>query len=194
MARGDGHTPARAARAETEGSMTLMAVDFPKFFATAVELYDLWPSFFHWAAGLIIPIIGGLVFAGWWMRGFKADANEARLNGRAEANEAALNGKIGILEQRLAFAAEQQTAAERVAEGFRNELDELKEKMAHDARPEDIRQTVTNLEVQLGKLLAANNATTTTLTSPGLPAHLTQFTDSRWLEKPKATSETERKK
>jgi hypothetical protein len=173
--------------------MALMAVDFPKFFATAAELYGLWPSFFNWAAGLIIPIVFGLVTASWWMRGLRADANEAR----AEANEAALKGQMGILEQRLALATEQQKASGREAEGFKKELAELKEKVVHDAPSEEIRLTVTNLEVQLGKLLTANNATTATLTSPGLwrpPAHLTQFTDNGWLGKPRATTETERKK
>jgi hypothetical protein len=168
--------------------MTLMAVDFPKFFATAAELYDLWPSFFNWAGGLIIPFVIVLVTATWWMRGYKAATNGA-----------ALKGQIGILEQRLAFATEQQTAAKREADGFKKELDELKEKMAHNAPSEDIRQSITKLEVLLGKLLTANNATTATLTSPGFwqpqnPAHLTQSTDQGWLKSPKATTETERKK
>jgi hypothetical protein len=169
--------------------MTLMGIE--DFVATAAKLY-----------GLIVPIVGGLAYAGWWLRGFKADVNEerlrgtaetneARLRGTAEANEAALKGQMGILEQRLALATEQQAAAEREGQGFQKELAELKEKMADDTTlSEDIRRAVTNLDFQLGKLLAANNATTTTLTSPGLwqpPAHLTQFSGNEWLE-------TERKK
>jgi hypothetical protein len=180
--------------------MTLMAADFPKFFATAAELYDLWPSLFHWAAGVIGTIAVGLVTASWWMRGYIADrnearirgtaeANEARIRGTAEANEAALKGQIGILEQRLALATEQQTAAKGEAEGFKNKLDELLEKVAHNAPPEDVRRTVMNLEVQLGKALAANNATTTTLTAPlPLPARLRQFGDDWWLTNPASTT------
>jgi hypothetical protein len=49
-----------------------------------------------------------------------AEANEAALKGTAEVNEASLKGLIGILEQRLALATEQQAAAEREAEGCRD--------------------------------------------------------------------------
>ena len=90
------------------------------------------------------------------MRGYKADAEKA-----------ALNGQIAILKQRLALATEQQAAAEREAENFRKELDELKEKLAHNAAPNEIAIATTNLDVLLGRLLTANNATTATLTFSG---------------------------
>jgi hypothetical protein len=154
--------------------MILMAVDFPKFFKSAGELYDLWPSFFNWAGLSIISFIGALITATWWMRGFKAGADEARLSGTAGAKEEALRGQIGILEQRLALAAEQQSAAKREGEEFKNELDVLKEKLEQrfalvtkrqPAAAGEFRQIMTNLEVLFGRLLEANNATTITLTA-----------------------------
>jgi hypothetical protein len=143
----------------------LIAVDFPKFFETAEKLYDLWPSFFNWAGGCLLVIAGFLVTAGWWLRGYKADTNEAALTGEKNAKEAALTGEIKLLEQRHALATELQAAAEREAERFKSELNELKEKVAQDAPPEEIQAAVTNLEVQLGKFQAANNATTAALSS-----------------------------
>jgi outer membrane murein-binding lipoprotein Lpp len=140
-----------------------MAVDFPKFFTTAAELYDLWPSLFNWAGGIAGSTLVAIVTATWWMRGYKADAREAALAGE----NVGLNGQIEILKQRLALATEQQAAAEREAEGFRKQLDELKEKVAHNAPARDIQVVTTNLDVLLGRLLTANNATTATLTFAG---------------------------
>ena len=39
--------------------------DLAKFFKTAIELYNLWPSFFYSVAGLIISIVVGLVTVTW---------------------------------------------------------------------------------------------------------------------------------
>jgi hypothetical protein len=103
-----------------------MAVDLPKFVATAIELYELWPSLFNWAASLIIPIVIALVTASWWIGGYKADANEA-----------ALRGQIAILEQRLAFATERRSAAEREAERFRKLSDLRTQQLSSDKREPD---------------------------------------------------------
>src|SRR6516164_4221905 len=74
----------------------------PKFFATAAELYALWPSFFNWAAGLIFPILAALMIVTWQMRGYKADADQGELKARI----ASLEGEIKILTQRLDLATE----------------------------------------------------------------------------------------
>jgi hypothetical protein len=89
-----------------------MAVDLPKFITTAMELYELWPSLFNWAASLIIPIVIALVTASWWIGGY-----------RAEASEVALKGQIAVLEQRLALTTEQRDAAQREVEKIRKESD-----------------------------------------------------------------------
>jgi hypothetical protein len=52
------------------------------------------------------------------MRGYEADADQGEL----KAEIAGLKGKIEILEQRLALTADQQKAAEREAEDFRDHL------------------------------------------------------------------------
>jgi hypothetical protein len=93
------------------------------------------------------------------MRGLKADAREERLKGTAGANEAALIGQIRILDQCLALATEQQSAAERETAVEGNE------KCAVRGHPSALK----NLEVQVGKVLTANNATSTTLTHLGRP-------------------------
>jgi len=97
------------------------------------------------------------------------------------------------------LATEQQAASDREIRALKSELDEVKKTIANDpkiSRNEDIRGAVTNLEVLVARVITANNATTTTLTFPAgvpAPAHLTPFTDNRWLEQPKSTTHTERK-
>jgi len=79
-------------------------VDFPKFFSTAAELYGLWPTFFKVVGGSIVPIIGGLVTATWWMRGYKADAREAVLEGQNVALQGQLAAETATLKGELAAA------------------------------------------------------------------------------------------
>ena len=141
-----------------------MVVDFPKFFMTAAELYDLWPSFFNWLGGISCSLLAGIIAATWWMRGYKADADQSEL----KTEIAGLKGQLAIFEQRLALATEQQKAAEREAEDFRLELGELKKKVASNASPKELQVVTTNLDVLLGRLLTANNATSATLTFSGV--------------------------
>jgi outer membrane murein-binding lipoprotein Lpp len=121
--------------------------DFKNFFATAIQLYDLWPSFFNWLGGISFAVLSAIVIATWWMRGYKANADQGQL----KIEIAGLKGKIEILEQRLAFAAEQQNAAEREAEDFKKQLDQLEARGA----PKDL---VIILDEAFGRVLMANNA------------------------------------
>jgi hypothetical protein len=202
-------------------------VDFPKFFSKAAELYELWPSFFNWAAGVILPAIGGLVWAAWWIRGYKAEIREAvlggqivalqeqlaaetatlkgelaaekgqleakvavlmgqmeteravlkgqveteraALKGKLEAETAALKGEINVLTQRLELATEQQKAATDQAKIFEVQLAELKSKTSRGEQPSpsEIKNATIVLDIALQRLLAANDAVTSTLTIPG---------------------------
>jgi hypothetical protein len=106
-----------------------MAVDFPKFFSTASQLYDLWPSFFNWLGGIAGSVIVAIVIATWWMRGYKAAAEIGELKAKAaaetgelKAEAVGLKGQIEILDQRRALASEQQKVAESEAETFKKQL------------------------------------------------------------------------
>jgi len=157
--------------------------DLAKFFKTAIELYNLWPSFFYSVAGLIIPITLGLITVTWRMRGFKADTEQERLKGNMEVLEktltgqievtkTTLNGQIALLKEHLAFAKEQQGAAQKEAENlkaqlteFKPQLTELVEKGGRKAFA-DIQNSTAVLESTLGRLLSANNAVSVALTPP----------------------------
>lgn len=140
-----------------------MAVDFPKFFTTAAELYELWPSLFTWGAGLIVPILGIIVTASWLMRGYKAGAREAVLEGE----KVGLMGQIEVLQQRLSLAIELQKAATEQAKSFEAQLGKLREKMAKDLLfDKELQVATAKLDIALGKLLTANSAVSGTLTPP----------------------------
>jgi hypothetical protein len=138
-------------------------VDFPKFLTTAAELYGLWPSLFNWLGGIAGTILTGAVVAAWWMRGYKASADIAKV----ETEKASLKGQIDVLQQRLALATEQQRAAAEQATKFESELSAIKAKAATGDTAKDIQSLTTNLEITLQKLLLANNTVTSTLTFPG---------------------------
>jgi len=133
-------------------------VDFPKFFATAAELYSLWPSFFTWAAGLIVPFIAVLVTATWWMRGYKADAREAALEGE----KIGLKGQVDV--QRLALATEQNKLTEGQVKKFQGELEELKARVKRGESLKELQNFTSNLDTTLENLYQANNAVGHTLT------------------------------
>lgn len=132
-----------------------MTVDLPKFFATAAQLYELWPSLFNWTAGVVVVILAIFVAATWWMRGYKADARQAVLEGE----KIALNGQIEGLMQRLSIAADQQKTATEQAKGLETQLMVLREKMAKDILLDrDLQMLVAKLDISLGRLLSAISA------------------------------------
>ena len=151
-----------------------MAVDIPKFISTAVELYELWPSLFDWLGGSLGAFMVFLATASWWMRGYKAErdiaiarADSVSTRGQLETEKAALKGQIDVLEQRLALATEQQAVAAKEAESLKKQVDERRKQFAEKSVPADVGLFTTNLDVALARLLAANNATTSTLTLHG---------------------------
>src|SRR5262245_14885796 len=99
-------------------------VDFAAFFQKAAELSVLWPSLFNWAVPSFIGFIGIVATATWWMRGYKADADQGEL----KAQIAGLKGEQDVLTQRLALATEQQKAATEQAKKFEVELNEFKKR------------------------------------------------------------------
>ncbi len=56
-----------------------MAVDFPKFFATAAELYNLWPSLFNWGLATLGGLFSAVIWLVWFIRGLKAKIDLANL-------------------------------------------------------------------------------------------------------------------
>jgi TolA-binding protein len=159
-------------------------VDFPKFFKTAEELYDLWPALFNWAAGWSFTLLGIVATASWWMRGYKADAAEAGLRNQlnSQINElniqiaglngeiAGLKGQIDVLLQRLALAADQQKASAEYAKKVESELAQVNAQAAKGADAKELQLTVKGIENSLGALINSNNQVTRTLTFPGRPA------------------------
>ena len=140
-----------------------MTVDLPKFFATAMQLYELWPSLFNWTAGGIALVLVLFVTATWWMRGYKADARQAALEGE----KIALNGQLDGLLQRLTLATEQQKMATEHAKSFEAHITTLREKIAKDILVDrDLQMLIAKLDISLGRLMATINSVSGTLTPP----------------------------
>ena len=141
-----------------------MAVNFPEFIATAGKLYNLWPSFFNWFLSQVAFTYVVLAVITWRITSYIFGLRAENQNATLETRIAALEGEKRLLEQRLAFAREQQLAAKEEAEKFGAELAELKEKMERTAPLAELRNSTATLDNTLGRLLTANNAVTTVLT------------------------------
>jgi chromosome segregation ATPase len=94
------------------------------------------------------------------MRGYKAEAREASLEGE----KIALKGQIEILQQRLALAAEQQKVVTEQAKEFQAELAQLKAKVGKGESVGDLQLFTTTLGATLDKVVNSNNAVGSTLT------------------------------
>jgi hypothetical protein len=77
-----------------------------------------------------------------------------------------LQGQIDVLTQRLALATEQQKAATEQAKKFEAELEQLKAKTSRDPTTSvEIKKITMDLDRALQRLMASNNAVSSTLTS-----------------------------
>jgi hypothetical protein len=163
-------------------------VDFPRFFATAGELYNLWPTLFLSAGGLFLALLGIVGSWSWRARGNRAVLAEAGLRGEindlrdqknGEINNqigeigglkieiVGLRGQIDVLTQRLALAVEQQKASEEYAQKVKSEFAEYKTKAEEGADKKELQFAGNKVESSVINLINANNLVTSTLTFPG---------------------------
>lgn len=163
-------------------------VDFPKFFATAGELYNLWPTIFLSAGAGFLALLGIVGTWSWRARGNRAVLAEAGLRGEindlrdqknGEINNlkgeigglkteiVGLKGRIDVLTERLAFAVEQQKAATEYAEKVESEFAEYKTKVEKGGDPKELQVAANRVENSVINLITANNLVTSTLTFPG---------------------------
>jgi hypothetical protein len=145
-------------------------VDFPKFFATAGELYNLWPALFNWAVPAFFSLLGIVAIVSWWMCSYRANTAQAlmqnQMNGEISELKieiVGLKGEINVLTRHLTFAAQEQKAAVEHTKKVEAELAEYKAQAAKGAGPKELQLAVKEIENSVKNLITANNLVTSTL-------------------------------
>lgn len=125
---------------------------FSDFLIKAAQLYLSAPSFFNWAAPILVAAFAAIVWFAWWLGGKLSDGEIAELK-----------GKVEVLEQRVAFAKERSDAATKEATDIKSDFEKLKQQIANQAPREILQNSASVLEINFDRLLSANNSTSSVL-------------------------------
>lgn len=125
---------------------------FNNFMTKAAELYLSAPTFFNWAAPLLLACIGGLIWLAYWLGG---KLSEARIE--------QLKGKVEVLEQRFEFARDKADAASKEAADTKAKFEAFTQKIDSQAPREVILNAREAVGENIDRLLTANSSTTTAL-------------------------------
>jgi len=125
---------------------------FKDFLSKAADLYLAAPAFFNWAAPLIFAGICAVIWFAWWLGGKLSEGEIAELK-----------GKVEVLDQRLNFAKDRADAATKEATDIKAEFEKLKKEIANQAPREILQNSAAVLEINLDRLVSANNSTSKTL-------------------------------
>lgn len=135
---------------------------FQNFLIRAADFYLAAPTFFNWIGGLIVVVICATVWFAYWL-GSKL----------SESSIAELKGKVEVLEQRFIFAKDRADAATKEATDTKADFEKLKQQIASHAPREILQNSASVLEINLDRLVSANNSTSDVLgyVSTGFDKH-----------------------
>jgi hypothetical protein len=125
---------------------------FSNFMTKAAELYLAAPAFFIAAVPILITAVAGVVWFAWWLGGKLSEGEIAQLK-----------GKVEVLDQRLSFAKDRADAAAKEATDIKIEFEKLKKEITNQAPREILQNSAAVLEINLDRLVSANNSTSSVL-------------------------------
>jgi|SRR5450631_3125589 hypothetical protein len=105
-----------------------------------------WTAFMS-APFIMLPLIAGAVWVGWWLRGTKS-----------EGKIAGLDERIAVFEDRLKLAAEQSASADRAKDEVEKQFQAYKAEVAAKAEYDVLAATAAKVEAAIDDLESANNA------------------------------------
>ena len=118
-----------------------MSVDFNAFMRKSEELYDIWPSFFHWAGPALLGVLGTICWFVWWLRGHRIDG---------ERNS--LKEQINALRERLSLAKDQADGFKLGVENLKMEMLTFKEQVARGANVKELTESSGKVDETIGSV------------------------------------------
>ena len=129
-----------------------MRNDPAQFLASLGELYSIWPGYFYAIGVVIVAFVLGAFRLG-------RALEKAGKEGLREQKKA-VDTWLEVVKQKLEIA-------EKAASAVTAELADLKAQIANNAPQPALALATSHLDMSLTRLLAANNAVSSTITSPG---------------------------